>query len=133
MILETARRAALVHPGARVCILATLGTSSSPLYRDRLMAHGLDLVPLDTPSQGVVEAAIRSVKANDLEGGRRVLDDISGLLERHGADVAIVACTDLSYLVAEIDADLGIPMVDASDCLARFCLTYFDRQLRAGC
>jgi len=87
---------------------------------------------LDAPSQDLVEAAIRSVKAHDLEGAHRLLDGIPGLLERQGADVAIVACTDLSNLVAETDADLGIPTIDASDCLARFCLTHFGRRLGAS-
>jgi hypothetical protein len=38
MILETARRAALVHPGARVCILATL---SQRLVASASMVTGL--------------------------------------------------------------------------------------------
>jgi aspartate/glutamate racemase len=71
-------------------------------------------------------------KAHDLDGVHRLLDGIPGLLEWHGADVAIVACTDLLYLVAETDADLGIPAIDASDCLARFRLTHFGRRLDAS-
>lgn len=130
MILETARRTALLHPGARVCILATLGTSSSPLYRDQLAAHGLGHVPLDASSQDLVEATIRSVKANDLDGARRRLDGVAVLLERHDADVAVIACTDLSHLVAATGTDLGVPTIDASDCLARHCLAHFGLQPR---
>jgi aspartate racemase len=125
MISETARRTAALHPGAKVCILATLGTSASPLYRDRLTANGLHHIPLDAPSQDLVEATIRAVKAHDLVAAQHRLDQFDTLVAQHGADAAIVACTDLSFLIAEAKADLSVPMVDASDSLARSCLAHF--------
>lgn len=127
MIAETARRTAELHPGARVCILATLGTSSSPLYRVRLAAAGLEHVALDSGAQETVEATIRAVKGGDLGSARALLDRVATRLDNRRADVLIVACTDLSYLVAESRADLGLPSIDASESLARACHDHLGR------
>ena len=129
MVAETARRTALAHPGARVCVLATTGTSCSPMYRDRLTAAGLELVALDDPSVRLVEAAIRAVKANDLHGARSQLEAIIEPVERLHVDAAIVACTDLSHLVGQTGVDVGLPTIDASESLARSCLGYFGRRI----
>lgn len=133
MIAETARRTAELHPGAQVCILATLGTSSSPLYRDRLIARGLHHITLDAVAQDVVEASIRAVKAHDLHSARHHLDEIELVLDDHPAEVAIIACTDLSFLLVETGFELGLPTIDASEALARSCLEHFGvRTVRGG-
>lgn len=130
MIAATAERTAALQPGARVCILATLGTASSPLYRNRLTAAGLQPVDLDTSSQELVEGIIRSVKAQDLVAAREGLERVEPVIARHDVDVAIIACTDLSYLVAEVEVDLGVQTVDASEALARSCLEHLGHRIR---
>lgn len=132
MVAETARRTSALHPGARVCILATLGTASSPLYRDRLTSHGLAHVTLGPAAQQVVEQAIRAVKANDVVAARDRLTHATELIERHRVDVAVVACTDLSFLLAESRIELGLPTIDASESLARTCLGHFGLPITTG-
>lgn len=133
MIDATARRTAALHRGARVCILATLGTSSSPLYRDRLRASGLHHIALDADAQDLVEATIRAVKARDLASASHHLDEIDLILDDHPVEVAIIACTDLSFLLVETGFELGVPTIDASEALVRSCLEHFGvRTVRGG-
>ena len=133
--LNRATRAKIVHivdsvveemaqfPGARrVTLLATRGTLASGFYQSALLAAGHEIyVPRRQDFQNLVDAAIRDVKAGALADAATALNSALAGCREEGADVTILACTELSAISHRIDiAPSGI--VDSNTALARTCL-----------
>ncbi|KQY12269.1 aspartate/glutamate racemase family protein [Rhizobium sp. Root482] len=116
MIVLTADRVAkMVPPKATIGMLASTAAIDIGLYERALRGHGLEI---NTPDrQGDVMAIIRAVKAGDTGTAQREdLSDIADELMQAGADIVLVACTELSILTDSITKT--VPVVDALTVLA---------------
>lgn len=115
--------------GSRVALLGTAYTMEKPFYADALRAHGLEVVVprssdraalqaivYDELTQGIVTAGSRAAL---LEMIRRCADD--------GADVALLACTELQMLAAPSDPESALPLVDST---LEHCRALLDAALR---
>lgn len=104
---------------ARIGVLSTEGTMRSRLYTQRLVAAGFEpLVPDDQQMESLVNPGILAVKAGDLRTAREALEAAGGHLVHQGADVVLVACTDISVVVRDGTALAGRRVVDANTSLA---------------
>ncbi len=121
MIDLAAATIAASFPGATVGVLAATGTVRLGLYQSALQANGLAVEQPDEELQEHVMAAIREVKGGG-SGRDRRLDHAIEILRSHGAEVLVLGCTELPLAVDP--ASTGIPVVDATDVLARACLEW---------
>ena len=121
MIDLAAAAIAASYPGARVGVLAATGTVRLGLYQAALEAHGLGVEQPEDSVQAEVMAAIRDVKGGG--SGRDLrLDRAIEELRACGAEVLVLGCTELPLAVES--SSTGMPVVDATDVLARRCLTW---------
>lgn len=115
-IRETAEylvRAGVVRAG----ILATDGTISSGLFQEMFSGYGLETVLPDEENQArVMHLIYRNVKAGT-KPRLDYLEEIAGQLKRDGAQVLLLACTELS--VIKRDFPLGPEYLDVLEVLAR--------------
>jgi len=119
MIELAATAIASSYPGARVGVLAATGTVRLGLYQAALQTNGLTIEQPDDELQEQVMAAIRDVKGGG--SGRDLrLDHAIEVLRNRGAEVLVLGCTELPLAVDS--ASTAIPVVDATDVLARACL-----------
>lgn len=102
----------------RVGILATRGTLAAAFYGERLARHGFEwLVPTEAEQAQFVDAAIARVKAGDADGARPLLESALRSLAGRGAQVVLLACTELP--IAAEGARSPVPLLDASRALAQ--------------
>jgi aspartate racemase len=119
----TAGRLHAGRTATTVGLLATEGTSRSGIYHDRLTRAGIATLDLTDLGEAGVMRGIRALKAGREREARHTLVEAGRELLRRGADVLVVACTDISAALSGIDSVDGADVVDASDCLARAVLT----------
>lgn len=127
MIGLAAGTIAASFPGASVGVLAATGTVRLGLYQAALEAKGLAVEQPDDELQDEVMAAIRDVKGGG-SGRDRRLDHAIEVLRGRGAEVLVLGCTELPLAVDP--ASTGIPVVDATDVLARTCLEWAGGSVR---
>jgi len=105
-------------PSMSVGILATRGTLAAAFYGQRLARRGFRwLAPTQEEQARWVDVAIARVKAGDIAGARPCFEEAARALAGRGADVILLACTELP-LAAE-GAGCPVPLLDASRALAR--------------
>jgi len=121
MIDLAASTIAASYPGATVGVLAATGTVRLGLYQEALRAKGQSVEQPDDELQEQVMAAIREVKGGG-SGRDRRLDHAIEVLRGRGAEVLVLGCTELPLAVDS--ANTAIPVVDATDVLARACLEW---------
>lgn len=127
MIDDAARTIARAHPGATVGVLGASATVRLGLYQAALDRHGLGVVQPEDALQADVMAAIRAVKGGG-SGRDARLDHAIGVLKQQGATVLVLGCTELPLAVDP--ASTGVPVVDATDVLARACIEWAGGALR---
>jgi aspartate racemase len=124
--------AARVGP-ARIGILATDATLASGLYVNRPQGGGAPLqwvLPTAVEMIELVMPGIGDVKGGDLaSGGRRLLAAAHALVRR-GAQALVLACTEVPLVVSERDAQ--VPVIDATDALARAAVAWSRAQVEAS-
>jgi aspartate racemase len=109
-----------------VGLLATSGTIESGVYKDALKRRNLDLVvPSESTQRDLVMEAIygkEGVKAGFKTGKPKSQFQTAGkeLIEQ-GAQVIIMGCTEIP--LALHNGDLEVPLVDATDILAKAAVT----------
>lgn len=126
MIREAARAVVAVGPETRsVGLLATTGTIQSGLYARELEALGLrTLVPETADQDAEVMAAVADIKAGrDRSGSRARLARAAAGLERQGAELILLGCTEIP--LAFDPATTRLPVVDATRVLAEVSLRRF--------
>ncbi|KQU77860.1 MULTISPECIES: aspartate/glutamate racemase family protein [unclassified Rhizobacter] len=124
-LAELARRA----PGARVGLLATDATLASGLYLNRPPRHPHPpqwVLPTAPEMLDWVMPGIAAVKAGTPALGRRLLLQAAQALQRRGADALLLGCTELPLVLDE--AALGLPVIDATDALARAVVAWSQAQ-----
>ncbi len=110
------------HRGARrVGLLATTGTLESGLFQRALAAAGRRcLVPDPGRQERLVMGAVygpQGLKAGRREPGRRRLLAAVERLREDGAEVVLLACSELPLVLG--DRARGLPLVDPMEALAR--------------
>ncbi|HYL40712.1 MAG TPA: amino acid racemase [Candidatus Binatus sp.] len=117
------------YPDARrVAVLGTRGTVETGVYRAPCERVGLSLVPIPEPIQQLADTVIfERVKAGIPVEERLYLDLLEGGL-RAGADVVLLACTELS--VPERLVGHRLPTVDAMVALAEATVLAAGKRLR---
>ncbi|PPB80955.1 aspartate racemase [Albidovulum inexpectatum] len=112
--VDAALRAA--GPGATVGILASPAVRLTGVFDAALAARGLHAVHPDPQAQDGLLQAIRAIKrAGVTDTERQALDAARASVERSGARVSLVACTELS--LAMEPAPPGGPLIDTLDAL----------------
>lgn len=118
-------------PPMRVGILATRGTLAAAFYGERLAQRGFDwIVPTQSEQESLVDEAIARVKAGDREGARAPFEAAAKALAARGADLVLLACTELP--LAAKGADCPVALLDASQALAQAVVEFSLRGERAG-
>ncbi len=121
MVELAAVAVATAYPGSSVGVLAATGTVRLGLYQAALAANGLAVEQPDDELQAQVMAAIREIKGGG--SGRDLrLDHAIEVLRKRGAQVLVLGCTELPLAVDS--ASTGIPVIDATEVLARSCLEW---------
>jgi len=119
MVSLTVSRVAQSHTGARkIGILASTAVTQTGLYQKRLEEAGLKAVLPSPEAQARLLEAIKAIKGGRLnESHRADYENAAAALERAGAEVFIIACTEFSLLGPP--RSIGKPCVDALDVLVR--------------
>ncbi len=108
-------------------MLGATGTIRLGLYQEALTARGLGVEQPQDALQDDVMAAIRDVKGGG-SGRDSRLDRAISVLRDRGATVLLLGCTELPLAVDP--ANTVIPVVDATDVLARACIEWAGGALR---
>lgn len=102
---------------SRAGIMATDGTIACGLFQDVLIRQGIECVLPDKENQ----AQVMSLIYDEVKAGKPAdvakLEAVSGQLFREGAEVALLACTELSLV--KRDFSLGTGYLDVLEVLAR--------------
>jgi aspartate racemase len=113
-----------------VGLIATRGTLASGFYQARLAAVGhRAVVPDDGEQDTLVLPGIAAVKAGRTAEAAALFHRAGSALAARGAAALILACTEVS--VAWPD-DAVVPVVDATDALARACIAAYRQAMTAG-
>jgi len=106
-------------PGIRrVGLLASSALRKTELYEPWLQSRHMDVVYPDQQRQDALMALIRAVKAGRAEEqGSAAFSAAADALHDAGAQVLLIACTELSVISDTLSAKL--PVLDAADILAR--------------
>lgn len=95
-------------------LIGTRNVMTEKFYRQRLIAHGVDLLP---PDMGYVEQVDRIIYDELMVGKKtrdseRVLKTIITRKEQDGAEAIVLACTELDMIV-DVDANV-LPIFDSA-------------------
>jgi len=91
---------------SRVALLGTRFTMREPFYRDRLSAHGLDVLVPPADTQAELDRIIYDELVLGVvdEGSRSAYREAIGALVSRGAQGVILGCTEIELLVRPQDA-----------------------------
>lgn len=94
----------------RVGLLGTRFTMEQPFYRDRLAAHGLDVLVPEEPDRATVHRVIYDELVTGVvdDDSRQVYVDIAHRLVDRGAQAVIAGCTEIELLLGP--DDLAVPL-----------------------
>ena len=101
----------------RVGLLASSALRKIRLYEPWLHARGKEALYPDAATQAELMALIRAVKAGRKGEGTAALAAAARSLRDAGAQVLLIACTELSVIGAALAPDL--PLFDAAELLAQ--------------
>lgn len=103
-----------------VALLATAGTIRSGIYYDYIDAAGISISrDQSSHAEPAVMNAIRVAKAGRMKEAAEIIAKETESYPAGNVDGIVVACTDLSAALAGVSELHGIPLLDASSCLAR--------------
>jgi aspartate racemase len=104
---------------SRAGILATEGTLRAGLYDTALARHGVTAVAPSPAEQRALMEVIYGVKAGGPEAVLALrMRAVAAALAGRGAEIALLACTELSVLAARFPVIGGVREVDAADVVA---------------
>jgi aspartate racemase len=115
--LAAQRAAAAVGHGGKVGLLASSALEKISLYEAPMAALGLQLIYPQPPRQAALMDLIGAVKAGKADAARRgAFSAAAQDVAYAGAELLLIACTELSVIAADLHSDL--PAIDASQVLA---------------
>ncbi|MNS96087.1 putative amino-acid racemase [compost metagenome] len=118
MVVETAKAAA-AGGAKRIGVLATPGGEA--LYAAALAAEGVEMVRLSEADRARFMTVVLGVKAGDVGPAQRAaMRGLAAALVAAGAEGVIGGCTEVPLLLDA--ADLGVPLTDSAEVLARACV-----------
>lgn len=115
-IVDAVAEAAVAHGARRVGVLGTAYTMASPhLYPPRLAAHGLTALVPEPEDAAEVHRVIYDelVQGVVREASRARLSDVVARLAARGADVVVLACTELA-MVLDPAGPTPVPLIDST-------------------
>ncbi len=121
-IVDTTLAAIGPWRSGRIGLLATTGTLNARVYRQRGGGDVDWLEPSASDLETLVMPGIRAVKAHRIDEGRALLGAAAQALCRQGAELIVLACTEIPIALA--DFALPVPAVDPTDGLARACVAW---------
>lgn len=120
---STERIAELGRDIRDIGVMATDGVCVSGLYRSRLerrQLHAIDLT--DLGDENPIVRGIGAAKAGCTTEAGRLLSLGAEELVQRGAQALVFGCTDISMALPRVAEMHGVPVIDASDCLASSCI-----------
>lgn len=95
-------------------LIGTRNVMTESFYRQRLVAHGIDLLPPDMSTVEMVDSIIYKelMLGKITRDAERALKTIITRKEQDGAEAIVLACTELE-LVVDVDANV-LPIFDSS-------------------
>lgn len=116
-------------PGDAVGVIGTRATLATGLYDSRLAALGYTpRVPDEASMIRNTLPAIELVKAGKSGQGGALLEPVVRQLLADGAQLVILACTEMPLALDAIDSPLRERCIDSTAALARACVTFWRRQ-----
>jgi aspartate racemase len=111
-IADAVAREAGTQGWGRVGLLGTRWLMEEPFYTSRLAAGGLEVVVPERAEREMVDRVIfeELTRGRVEEGSRRSYVETIGALAAAGAEVAVLACTEIGLLVTA--ADTSVPLLD---------------------
>ncbi|MBX7541066.1 aspartate/glutamate racemase family protein [Qipengyuania sphaerica] len=96
-------------------LLGTRFVMTESFYRQRLVSHGVDLLPPDPNDVELVDGIIYKelMLGRVTRDAERALKTVITMKEKEGADAIVLACTELE-LVVDTDANV-LPVFDSTD------------------
>jgi aspartate racemase len=119
-----------VHDLPTIGLLATEATLASGLYPRRAGASLQWALPRPGEVRELVMPGIAAVKAGRLDEGRSLLAAAAANLQRRGATMLILGCSEIPLVLHGGNAPL--PVVDATDALARRAVSWSLARRRAA-
>ena len=113
--------AGLKRSVSTVGILATAGTVCSGIYQQKLIAAGYEVIVPTDRDQNAVTTGIGLAKSGKLAVAREVFLQQIDRLKMQGADIIILACTEIPAVLEESEE-----LIDSNRALARHCVAWFD-------
>jgi len=98
----------------RVGLLGTRFTMEQEFYRERMAAHGIEVLVPDEPDRTLVHDVIyRELTRNRVEpASRAAYRDVMARLVERGAEAVVLGCTEITLLVDQ--SDCAAPLVDST-------------------
>ena len=114
-IADTVGQALEGHDIGEVLLLGTRPVMTESFYRQRIISHGIDLLPPDEDDVEMVDSIIYKelMLGKVSRDAERALKTIITRKEQRGAGGVILACTELG-LVVDTDANV-LPVFDTTD------------------
>ena len=107
-------------PNKTVGVLATEATLHAQIYQDRFDSFGLSyLLPERQEMQRYVLPAIAAVKQVSMTEASKLLTEVVNLMIERGAEVVVLACTELPTVLDLVDPAIHARCMDATEVLAR--------------
>ena len=96
-------------------LLGTRFVMTESFYRQRLVAHGVDLLPPDPGDVDLIDGIIYKelMLGRVTRDAERALRTVVTMKDKQGADAIVLACTELE-LVVDTDANV-LPVFDSTD------------------
>ena len=112
-----------------VGLIATRGTLAAGFFQERLAARGYRCIA-NTPDDldMLVQPAIECVKRNELAPAHRFAVRAARNLHQQGAQVIVLACTEIPLALEYETADIGDICIDATRALAQACVAWWRQQ-----
>lgn len=118
LTVEAAIKAGRKSAGCVVGVLASPSIRITGLYDEQVKNFNASTLYPDAPAQAALFNLIKRVKSGNYDHAAcGALNDFAAMLAAGGADVAVIACTELSVINTQTKAD--IPVVDAAEVLAQ--------------
>ena len=101
-------------------VLATEATLHAEIYQDRFKSFGISyLVPEQQEMQRYVLPAIAAVKRVAMPEASKLLTEVVNLMTQRGAEVVVLACTELPTVLDLVDPTIHARCMDVTEILAR--------------
>lgn len=100
-----------------VGLMGTSATLASNLYQARIGGGHRWLLPDDDEMTAHVMPGVAAVKRGEMERAVALLRPVVRRLAASGADVIVLGCTEIPLAISAADAP--VPLIDATDALAR--------------